>query len=144
MCREQTFSNKLHHCKVWKAKIWTETESCLLLLQQNLPSEIRSTNSDVGVCLQDTVPEGIAMFVRRMSKGKHLPAYKVNRTQKQLPQPSGTMRIFEVINGGWNKERHLQQDACSACLGIRSNMLSIYGPAFLSSLVALRHTQTTS
>ena len=79
-------------------------------------------------------------------KGQHLPFYKVNRTQKQLPQPSGTMRIFEVINGVWNKERHLQQGACSACFGIRSNVFSINGPALLSSLMALRsrltHTHT--
>jgi len=56
------------------------------------------------------------------------------------------MRIFEVINGGWNKERHLQQGACSECLGIRSNMFSISGPGLLSSLMALRdgHTQSTS
>ena len=79
-------------------------------------------------------------------KGQHLPVDKVNRTQKQLPQPSGTIRIFEVINGGWNKERHLQQGACSAYLGIRSNMFSINGPGLLSSLMALRvrHTQSTS
>jgi hypothetical protein len=86
------------------------------------------------------------MFVRRMSKGKHPPVYKVNGTQKQLPQPSGTMKIFEVSKGVWNKERHLQQDACSACSGIRSNMFRIYGPALLSSLTArrVRHTQSTS
>jgi hypothetical protein len=55
------------------------------------------------------------------------------------------MRIFEVNNGGWNKERHLQQGACSAYLGIRSNMFSINGPALLSLMaLRVRHTQSTS
>lgn len=42
-------------------------------------------------------------------KGQRLPVYKVNRTQKQLPQPSGTTRIFEHIYKGWNEDRHLMQ-----------------------------------
>ena len=53
-------------------------------------------------------------------KGQHLPVYKVNRTQKQLPQPSGSRGIFEVIRGGWNKESHLKLGACSTRLGMRS------------------------